>query len=180
MKKKIIEILTVTVLLIVMIINAIMLTHTWQLIHTDSFYREKKATYILPEGFSPIKTRVSWEESLRETSGWVVRYASRGCIYCKLDFEWERLVPLLERLNYRTILLLPNEADQFDEGQVFPETARQMAYVKMDWIKQFRFTGTPIVVIFDNKGRVLWHRSGMLNEVDYKSAEKVVKKNAKG
>jgi thioredoxin-related protein len=55
-----------------------------------------------------------------------------------------------------------------------------MAFVKMDWIKQFRFTGTPIIVIFDNNGRVLWHRGGILNEDDYKSAERTIVKNAKG
>jgi thioredoxin-related protein len=50
----------------------------------------------------------------------------------------------------------------------------------MDWIKQFRFVATPTIVVFDNNGRVLWHRIGMLKEADYESVEKVVVKNAKG
>ena len=54
-----------------------------------------------------------------------------------------------------------------------------MAYVKMDWIKQFRLSSTPTVVIFDNKGRVLWQRRGMLKDVDYEAAEKIIVKNAK-
>ena len=94
-----------------------------------------------------------------------------------MDFEWELLVHQLGPLNYRTILLLPKETDQFDDDQIIPKTAQQMAFVKMDWLKQFRFPGTPMLVVFDNNGRVLWHRSGMLNDADYKSAKNVVLNN---
>jgi len=180
MKAKIIGRLTAAALVIVMAGNAFILVRIWMLTQTDSFYREKKAVYILPEGFTPAKTKVSWGESLPAPSGWVVRYASSGCIYCMLDFEWERLVSQLELHNYRTILILPKETDQFDEDRIIPENAQQMAYVRIDWVKQFRFTGTPTLVIFNNNGRVLWHNRGMLNEADYKSAKKAVLRNVKG
>jgi len=180
MKEKIIEGFTAVILLVFMALNVFILVRIWQLINIDSIYREKKAEYILPEGFTPAKTKLLWDEQLPAPSGWVVRYASKDCVYCKLDFEWERLVPLSERLNYRTILLPPTENDHFADEQIFPARALQMAYVKMDGIRQFRFSGTPTVVIFDNRGHVLWHRKGMLSDVDYESAEKAVLKNIKG
>jgi thioredoxin-related protein len=145
--------------------------------NANAILRGSKVSHVLPDGLKPQKTKIAWDESLSEPSGWVVRYTSRGCIYCNLDFEWERLTPLLEHLNYRTILLLPRETDQYDEDWIIPETAQQMAFVRMDWIKQFRFSATPTLVIYDKNGRVLWHRIGMLNEDDYQSAEKAVLRN---
>jgi len=179
MKEKIIGKITTAVLVIVIMCNAFMMVRIWLTMRADSFYREKKAEYVLPDGFTPQKIKIAWDESLSPPSGWVVRYAGRGCIYCKLDFEWERLATRLEQLNYRTILLLPNDADKFDEDGIIPWNAQQMAYVSMDWVKQFRFSGTPTVVIFNDSGRVLWHGKGMLSEADYISAEKAVVKNAK-
>ena len=179
MKNNLTEKMIVAILAAVIMGNAFMLIRIWLPTRADSFYREKKNEYVLPDGFTPANTKISWDETLPTSSGWVVRYASRGCIYCKLDFEWERLVPQLEHLNYRTILLLPKEADQFNESGIIPATAQQMAFTDIDFIKQFRFTGTPTLVIFDNNGRLLWHKEGMLNEADYKSAEKAVVKNAK-
>jgi len=155
MIKNIIGKITLTVLAFAIAVNVFMLVRINLLAHADSLYRERKSEYILPDGLAPTGTKVSWDESSQKPSGWVVRFVSSGCIYCKMDFEWEKLVPLFERYNYRTILLLPRETDQFDEDQIFPETARKMAFVKMDWIKQFRFSGTPTIVVFDNKGRVL-------------------------
>ena len=179
MKENLIGKLATSVLILVIAVNVFILFRIWQMMPMDSFYREKKTEYILPDGFTPEKTKVLQDESSSALSGWVVRYASRGCIFCNLDYEWERLVPVLERNNYRTILLLPNETDQFAESRVLPESAEQMAYVKMDWIKQFRFTGTPTLVIFNNKGRVLWHRTGMLQDVDYESIVKTIENNRK-
>jgi len=166
-------------LIVIMMINIFVLIQMWSSMNTNAVLRENKASYILPDGYTPGKTRISWDESLTTPSGWVVRYTSKGCTYCAQDSEWERLVHLLERHNYRTILLLPTEKNQYDDDELL-STLQQMAFIKMDWIKQFRFTGTPTVVVFDNNGRVLWQRVGMLNESDYVSAEKVIRKNAKG
>jgi len=179
MKDKLFGSMITILLLACMAINVFILMRIWFSLNTDSVLREKKASYILPDGISPMKTNVAWDDSFSSPSGWVVRYASRGCIYCNLDYEWENLIPIFERYHYRTILLLPKESDQFDENQIQSIYIKQMAYAKVDWIKQFRFTGTPTVIIFDNNGRVLWHRSGMLKETDYKSAEKAIVKNAK-
>jgi hypothetical protein len=179
MMKKIIERFAAAALVIVILINIVILTNIWRIMNTDSIVRENKVSYILPDGFTPAKTKISWDESPLIPSGWVVRYTSKGCRYCTLDSEWERLVSQLERFNYRTILLLPTEVDQFDDDQILPESAKQMAFVKMDWIKQFRFTGTPTTVIFDNNGRVLWQHFGMLKEADYESAGKAIVKHTK-
>jgi len=179
MKGKIVRNISSIVLVTFMVFNAFILIRIWQLISTDSLCREKKAEFILPDGFQPTKTKVSWDETLSAPSGWVVRYASSGCIYCKLDYEWEKLLPFLKSHNYRTLLLLPKIGDQFEEDQIQSENVRQMAYVKMDWIKQFRFTGTPTVVIFDSNGRVLWQHRGILKDADYKSAQKIVLRNKK-
>lgn len=173
------ERLLVTALVAVMAVNVVILFRILSLSKIDSFYREKKAEYILPDGFTPEKTKISWEESSPAPSGWVVRYASKGCIYCMLDYEWENLVRQLEPLNFRTILLLPKEADQFDKDKVVPETAQQMSFLKVDWVKQFRFSKTPTVVIFDGDGNVLWHHRGMMNNAHYKSAVKAITRNTK-
>ena len=176
MKRNIIENLTKIVLVIFIVIDAFMLIRIGFLLkNTDAILRENKTSYILPEGFTPAKTRITWNDS-PPPSGWVVRYARNGCIYCSLDFDWERLVSQLERLNYHTVLLLPKETNKLDEDQIFPKTAQQMAFVRMDWIKQFRFTGTPTVVIFDNNGHVLWRHRGMLKNKDFNEAEKVLLK----
>ena len=179
MMKNLVGKLTTVVLLIVMTANACILIHILLLMRTDAVLRENKSSYILPDGLTPEKAKIKWDDSSQTPSGWVVRYTSKGCIYCALDFEWERLVPQLERLNYRTLLLLPKEADQFDEDQIFPESAQQIVFVKMGWIKQFRFTGTPTVVIFDNNGHILWHHRGIMNNNDYNAAEKAIIKNIK-
>jgi len=177
--KKIIERFATITLIIVMLINVFILIRIRLVMNTDSILREDKTSYIFPDGFTPAKMKITWDESLSAPSGWVVRYASKGCRYCALDAEWERLIPQLEHLDFRTILLLPTETDQFDEDQMIPERAKQMAFVRMDWIKQFRFTGTPTTVIFDNNGRVLWRHYGMLKEADYKSAEKAIVKHTR-
>lgn len=179
MKKNLIGKLITVVLIIIMGINAFMLIRLRMVLNTDAVLRENKASYTFPDGFTPEGLKISQDESSVPASGWVVRYASKGCVYCMLDFEWEWLVPQLEQRNYRSIVLLPKEEDRFDEDRIVPRTAQQMAFVKMDWLKQFRFTGTPTVIIFDNKGHVLWSHYGILKEADYKSAEKTIAENVK-
>ena len=163
-----------TLLVIIMTINAVMLIRVWILANTNAILRDTKATYILPDGYSPDKIKISWNESVPVPSGWAIRYAGSGCIFCKLDYEWEHLAAHLERLNYRTIILLPNVASKYDEVSIIPKNAKQMAFVKMDWLKQFRFIGTPTLIIFNNRGRVIWHRNGMLSEADYIAAKKAI------
>ena len=178
MKTKIIEKSLTILIAAIVTINVYAAINTWLLMNANAVLREKKAMYILPDGFTPEKEKITWDESLPSPSGWVVRYASKGCAYCAQDTEWDRLVPLLDRHNYRTLLFLPKESDQFDEDGMLSRDLRQMAFVKMDWIKQFRFTGTPTVVVFDKTGRVLWGRVGKLNEADYDSVERVIVRNA--
>jgi thioredoxin-related protein len=179
MKKRLIEKIAFALLIVAMAVNAFMLIRIWLFMRHDGILRENKISYILPDGFTPTRAKISWNEALPTSSGWVVRYASTGCIYCRLDFEWERLVPLLERLGYRTTILLPKETDEFEDDKIISENAQQMAFVKMDWIKQFRFTGTPTVIVFDNNGRVLWHHNGMMKNVDYESARSAISNSIK-
>jgi len=179
MNRKLFEMIIIIMLLFVITINIFMLVQIWLLMNTNALISESKTTYILPDGFTPEKTKILWNEALPSPSGWVVRYASKNCIYCKMDFEWERLVPKFEQYNYRTIVLLPDERSQFDEEMIFSENVQQMIYARMDWIKQFRFIGTPTVLIFDNKGHMLWYKSGILKNADYESAEKAILKNTK-
>jgi len=179
MKENLIEKFLAAVLVTVMAFNAFMLIGIWKTINTDAVFQEKKAIYALPNGFTAAGTNVVLNKSLPLPSGWVVRYVSKDCIYCELDFEWERLALHLEKHNYRTILLLAKEAGQFEKDQIVPETAQQLVFIRMDWIKQFRLTETPTVIIFNNDGRVLWSHRGMLEHADYKSAEKVIARNVK-
>ena len=180
MKKNYIGIATTAILVILMVINVFLLIRTKILMKDNAVLRENKETYILPDGYTPAAIKAAWDSSSPSPSGWVVRYASNECIYCKLDFEWERLASTIERINYRTTIILPDESYQFNDDAVIPVNAQQIAFVNIEWIRQFRFTKTPVIIVFDNNGRVLWHHVGMLNEDDYKSAEKVIVKNSKG
>jgi len=176
MKEKSIEIVITIVLIVIMAINVFFLICINLPMNADAILQESKATYMLPDGFSPENTKLSLNES-SSPAGWVVRYASNGCIYCKLDFYWEHYASKLESLNYRIILLLPKEEDKFDDDRIISKTLQQLAFIKPEWIKQFRFTGTPTVVIFDNNGRVLWRHAGLLKEVDYNSLKMAIEGN---
>jgi hypothetical protein len=178
MGRNLIEKSTLMILIIIMVANATILIRIWMLMRTEAILRENKTSYILPyDGYTAEKNKLSWDKSLPIPSGWVVRYARSGCVYCKLDFEWERLFSLLEHSNYRTIIALPQETDRIASVGVIPKHVQQMAFVKMNWIKQFRFTATPSVIIFNNEGRILWNHVGMMSDADYKSAKKAIGNN---
>jgi hypothetical protein len=178
MKWAMAERLTLMILIIIMATNVFILIRIQMLTNVDTVLREKKVSYVLPyDSYAVEKKKISWDQSASAPMGWVVRYARSGCMYCMLDFEWERLLAMLEHYNYHTIIALPRESGRIANASAISEHVPQMAFVKMDWIKQFRFTATPSVIIFNNEGRILWSHVGMMSDTDYKSAKKAIGNN---
>ena len=175
---KIIRNFIAIILVVFMVVNAFILLQIYLVTETESLLKEKKLSYVFPDGLTPLKTKAIWSDSTSDLTGLAVRYVSSGCIYCRLDFDWQSLNNILEQLNYRTILLLPSSSERFDDDHIFPNNTQQFAFVKMDWVKQFRFTETPTTLIFNNNGQVIWHNNGMLNNDDYQLAKDAVIKNA--
>jgi hypothetical protein len=72
-------------------------------------------------------------------------------------------------------VLLPNAAHAFPPFAVVPLGAPQAAYVDVDWIKEYRLTLTPTVLVFDADRHVVWHREGVLRRDDATSLLRVLK-----
>src|SRR5690348_13550984 len=113
----------------------------------------------LLRGFSPTGTDPSLISPIH---GWAVRYASRTCPYCSRDTQWKELAPLLEAHGYPIVVLLPQVGDAISDKDMVPSDASQIALVDMNWIKRFRLSVTPSLLIFSRDGRLIWSRQGML------------------
>jgi hypothetical protein len=107
-------------------------------------------------------------------TGWAIRYAAKGCEYCRSDFRWGPLASQLENLNYQVVVLLPSAKDAFSEDTLVPQGALQEAYPSMDWIKRFRLTVTPTLLIFGPDRQLIWHRQGMLSPTDSQSVLRAI------
>jgi hypothetical protein len=103
-------------------------------------------------------------------SGWAVRYAGRSCPYCAQDAGWARLAAELQRRDYPVTILLPRAAERFPADLVLPNDAPQVAFAPMEWLKQFRLTMTPSLLLFSGRGDLIWHRQGVLGPWDVQSA----------
>jgi hypothetical protein len=102
--------------------------------------------------------------------GYVLRYSSQSCQYSRNDLLWPNLAEAFVKNHFAVSVLIPDHASALLENQVFPKSARQIAYVPLDWIAHFQLTVTPTILAFDADGRLLWHRVGMLRGVDVQEA----------
>ncbi len=106
---------------------------------------------------------------------WAVRYTSKSCGYCALDLEWDQLALQMESAGWPVIILVPKAAEEIAKEGVIPKGSPQAVYVSMEWTKRFRLTMTPSVLIFNSKGKLIWHRQGMLASPDVESAIQAIK-----
>jgi hypothetical protein len=92
----------------------------------------------------------------------VLRYASKNCGYCQRDLVWPRLAEAMRVKGVRVAVLLPRAAEAFDSLTLVPRSAPQVAFVSTEWLKQFRLTTTPTVMLFNSVGDLIWAQQGML------------------
>jgi hypothetical protein len=107
-------------------------------------------------------------------TGLAIRYASSRCPYCRGDKEWHDLAARLRKRGLFVILLLPAARDEFKREAVVPDGAPQEAYVSIGWIKRYRLTATPTLLLFDEGRRLIWHREGQLRIADTHAALQAV------
>lgn len=129
----------------------------------------------IPEYFTALGDRL--QDVPNSRTGWAVRYAARTCGYCSRDTQWQRLAPQLESADYEVIVLLPRAEEEFPEKDVVPKEAPQAVFVPMEWIKRFRLTATPSLLIFSRQGQLIWSRQGMLVPSDPESAMRAIKRH---
>ena len=126
-----------------------------------------------PDGFTSEGMRV--EITPKTQLGWAVRYASPGCEYCREDEHlWSQLSSKLQQLHYQVIVIVPNARDEFPNDSETPKGALQEAFVNMEWIRQFRLSSTPTLLIVDRNQGLIWSRQGTLNPADPSSAVRAI------
>lgn len=108
------------------------------------------------------------------TGGFAVRYASSGCPFSRIDEQWNVLAPKLQERGLQVVVLLPNAQDEFSKDALVPKEAQQEAYVSIEWIKRYRLTLTPTLLIFDAHRRLIWHREGSLRPADTRAAIRAI------
>jgi len=102
--------------------------------------------------------------------GYVLRYSSQSCQYSRNDLLWPTLADAFAKNNFDVSVLIPDHTSALLENEVFPKSARQIAFVPLDWMNHFQLTVTPTILAFDAGGRLVWHRVGMLRGVDVENA----------
>jgi hypothetical protein len=112
---------------------------------------------------------------LHSQAGWAVRYAAKGCLYCRNDKQWGVLSNELQRRGYQVIVVTSSAREAYPEGDLVPRGAAQEAFVRMEWIKRFRLVGTPTLLIFGPDQRLIWSHQGMLSADDQQSAVRAIK-----
>lgn len=125
-----------------------------------------------PDGFTT--SGGSLNRVLNSRAGLVVRYAARTCGYCTRDTQWSRLAPQLVRSGYQVLVLLPTAGEAYAGNNVIPSGAPQAAFISMEWLKRFRLTMTPSLLIFSRTGQLIWSRQGMLSPGDPEAAMRAI------
>lgn len=134
----------------------------------DLLYRTKDGPIPLPEGFTSDGARVGSDGE--HAAGLVVRYAAAMCPYCRADRQWVPLSARLQRRGYRVVFILPFAKDRYADKDVIPRGAPQEAYISMEWIRHFRLTLTPTVLMFGPHQNLVWAHQGVLSASDVRSA----------
>jgi len=124
-----------------------------------------------PEGFARDGTRLNISDSGK---GWAIRYAEVGCKYCASDAQWKLLASKLQEAGFEIIVLLPSPKGEYPQDGLVPKGIQQAAFMNVEWIKHFRLSVTPTILLFDNRQRLLWQRQGVLDSQDVASAVRVI------
>jgi len=89
--------------------------------------------------------------------------------------QWHPLSTTLQQLGYQVIILVPAAKDEYPKGAETPVGAPQESYVNLEWIRKFRLTKTPTLLIFNPRQELIWAHQGVLSSNDSISAIKTVK-----
>jgi hypothetical protein len=130
-----------------------------------------------PDGF--LATGVSLHSSTNKHNGWVVRYAAKECKYCRLDGPvWAQLKDDLQRRGYQIFVVVPSARDEFPSDSKDVAEAQEETYVNVKWIKLYRLSVTPTLLIFNGKHGLIWSHQGMLDSHDPGSAMRAIEMNS--
>jgi hypothetical protein len=122
-----------------------------------------------PDGYTSKGARIG--VATQAKSGWVVRYAAKGCEFCRADeLRWGPLSARLQELGYKIVVVVPTSKDEYPNNTQTPVGAAQEVYVNMEWIKAFKLTKTPTLMIFNSDQRLMWSHQGELEQSDSASA----------
>jgi hypothetical protein len=105
--------------------------------------------------------------------GWVVRYTTPRCEYCRADEgQWSILKSLLIKKGFQIYEIPPDSINSYSAGAPEMANETQISFVDVGWIKRYRFVGTPTTLLFDGDGKMIWSHMGTMDKNDRKSAIK--------
>lgn len=104
-------------------------------------------------------------------AGYVIRYASRHCGYCRRDAPaWKQAATQLAGKGFRIFTLVPSSREAYADHQVIPAGTPQIVDIGMEWVKRLSPMGTPTLLITDPDGLILWQHEGELSDQDLHAA----------
>jgi hypothetical protein len=107
--------------------------------------------------------------------GVAIRFSSKNCKYCQQDSPlWNKMATVLQQKGYQIIVLVPSAKDEYHRSDLVPADAKQMAYVNIEWLSHLRLHATPMLLIFDSRGDLMWSHEGVLALSDLGAAERIV------
>jgi hypothetical protein len=147
--------------------------------HSSDIFRAPwlQGTSVVPVGLTSELERVVPVAAAGR--GVAIRFASKNCKYCQQDTPlWNKMATALQQKGYQSIVLVPSAKDEYHRSDLVPAGAQQMAYVDIEWLSHLRLHATPLLLIFDSRGNLMWSHEGVLALSDLASAERMVgKKN---
>lgn len=155
----------------------------WSLVERQTLWSARNhmtrgATFcppVLLTGFDRTGAKVD----LQGRSGLAIWYGSSACPFCRKDGRWSTLAERLRLKGVQVVIVLPNAREAFNDDEVVPRGAPQMAFVNVEWQRQYRLTATPTLLIFDANGGFVWHREGQLSSADVRAAMDAVDEASK-
>jgi len=118
-----------------------------------------------PIGFSKENQNVS---PVANANGrWAIRYASPKCHFSEEDEKrWSKLASQLRIKGYQIITLVPDGERSYSVGAQSLGPSLQEVYVDLGWLKHFRLSGTPTLLIFEGSHGLIWSHQGELSIFD--------------
>ena len=124
---------------------------------------------IPPDGISVDGKRIRLAPS--STPLWAIRYAAQGCEYCREDEPvWNDLATALRAHGFVVITVVPSARDGRPDDNAVLSSDREEVYVNIGWIKRYRLSMTPTVLIFKRDRGLVWQHQGTLARADVDSA----------
>jgi glutaredoxin len=113
--------------------------------------------------------------SSSDQTGYVVRYTSAHCPYCKRDESaWLELAHIFQKHGFSVIKLVPRSTDAhvFRGGSsTYPP---EISFISTAWLERVRLDVTPAIVAVSAHGIVIWSHKGTLAPDDIAAATQAV------